>query len=112
VDEATAIEAALREADAIEEEEPLMLAFQIQQEEISNGILGPASRVRMQGNIQKMTRSELERENRGLHGNIPIIGAISLSAPPRRHPLEMEEQGPITSQNFARECQDLIVATS
>jgi serine/threonine-protein kinase RIO1 len=106
-DEATAIEAALREADAREEEESLMLAFQIQQEEISNGILRPASRVRTQGNVRTMTRAELERENRGLHGNRPIIGAVSLSAPPRRHPLEMEEQGPTTSQNLARECQDL-----
>jgi serine/threonine-protein kinase RIO1 len=108
-DEATAIEAALREADAREEEESLMLAFQMQQEEMSNVNVRQASRVHNQGNVRTMTRAELERENRGPHGNRPLIGAVSLSAPPPRHPLEAEEHGLTTSQHRVQvqQCQQL-----
>lgn len=108
-DEATSIEAALREADAREEEESLMLALQMQQEEMSNVTQQPASRVHNQGNVRTMTRSELELENRGLHGTRSMIGAISLAAPPPRHPLEMQmqEEGLTTSEHRARQCQQL-----
>lgn len=82
VEDQAAIYAALKEADAREEQESLIMALRIQQEEIQRvhqgGVRGgsgignlnttPLNRNRQtQGNVRSMTRAQLEEETRRLH---------------------------------------------
>ena len=104
VEEAQAIEAALREADEKQQEESLMLALQMQEEEInivterqqqihnfSRGYQHP-QQLRQQGNVRTLTRAEFDRE-RGIGYDDGVhIGAIPTLAPPARHPLELLEE--------------------
>jgi hypothetical protein len=100
IKEADAIEAAIKEADAREEEESLMLAFQMQQEEITD-LQGrqASSRTGMQaqGNVRSMTREEFDFESQQVAAlyqdeGTTRVGAMSTSEPPLVHPLEQQER--------------------
>eukprot|EP00934_Nitzschia_sp_Nitz4_P001732 Nitzschia sp. Nitz4//scaffold30_size153850//41876//44817//NITZ4_002768-RA/size153850-augustus-gene-0.51-mRNA-1//1//CDS//3329547232//1732//frame0 len=99
-DEAAAIEAAVREADAKAEQESLMLALMIQEEEISqlqsNNRNAAAGR-QQQGNVRTMTRQEFQREA-GVSRPSSMVGAIPSNAPVRLHPLEQQERAMATTR--------------
>jgi serine/threonine-protein kinase RIO1 len=103
-EEAAAVEAALREADARAEAESLMLALQIQEEELRHLQERQEQHRRLQqtsGNVRIMTRAELQAESMLPHGHPAAsnglstkstggswIGAIATIDQPRRHPLD------------------------
>mmetsp|Transcript_9623 Transcript_9623/g.16882 ORF Transcript_9623/g.16882 Transcript_9623/m.16882 type:complete len:753 (-) Transcript_9623:1901-4159(-) len=77
-EEAAAIEAALREADAKEEAESLRMALQIQQEEIRRVQENQRKQQQQQlrGNVRTMTRAELEAE-KGIHVGSDMSTGVS-----------------------------------
>ena len=66
-EETAAIAAALREADAKQDEESLMMALQMQQQELRQAEQ-EASRRSVQGNVRMMTRAELDFESQRVSG--------------------------------------------
>ena len=61
-EEVAAIEAALREADAREEEASVQMALALQEQELGN-LRHPERKLNPQGNVRTMTRAELEFES-------------------------------------------------